>query len=312
MSYRAFDGYSAPQTANGIDGYATTIRAQSATGTTTKGGNLILGSGTGTATDGYISFRAGNVEKFKVSSAGTNLDGYLSITNLYVDGYARVHGNESVDGYVSVGSYVNIIDGYLRVDGYTTIDGYELIFDGYALAPFIRQVAMPIPGLDGYHLSIKAQASTVNPGHGGDVKIQGGDGYNGDGYIRDGYVKLYSGNTESARVVPNKFFMISGQRINLTNVTTTPITVLDGYFALMVDSTTLAITVNLPASPQKGDTYTVKDSTGNAAANNVITAGNGHTIDGASIKTITSNYGALKVTYNGTQWNLLSTFGTVT
>lgn len=59
MTHRAFDGYTATQTVNGIDGYDTIIRVQTPTGTGAKGGNLILASGKGTSQDGYISFRSG-------------------------------------------------------------------------------------------------------------------------------------------------------------------------------------------------------------------------------------------------------------
>jgi hypothetical protein len=165
MTHRAFDGYVTNQTTNGVDGYATTIRAQNATGTGSKGGNLNLGSGTGVSSDGYVSIKTGNNERLRLTA-----DGYMTLP---------------------VGLSV---DGYIKVDGYTTIDGYTITFDGYAQAPKISQLAALMPGVDGYHMTIKAQNSTINPAHGGNLILQSGDGYNGDGYVRDGYVKLLTGS----------------------------------------------------------------------------------------------------------------------
>ena len=326
MSHRAFDGYTSTQTANGVDGYETIIRAQNASGTGAKGGNLILGAGTGTSQDGYISFRSGNVELLRVGTSGfkdvtvdgylhttgsTTLDGYLhTVGNTTLDGYLHTVGNTVLDGYLWNKGPYGLFDGYIRtdgyliIDGYTTIDGYEIIFDGYAEFPFIRQLAMPTPGIDGYHLTIRAQASTTSPAHGGDVVIRGGDGYNGDGYVRDGYVKLYSGTTEVGRAVPSKFYQPMGQRINVSDVGTTPFTVPDGYHTLAVN-TGIAVTINLPATPLRGDSYTIKDATGNAGTLNITISGNGFNIDGGSSATISTNFGVVRVVYNGTIWNVI-------
>lgn len=271
MSHRAFDGYTAPQTANGVDGYSTTIKAQSATGTNARGGNLILGSGTGTQSDGYVKIQTGN----------------QTAVVYYKDGYVAQ-------------------DGYLIIDQ-ITLDGYTISFDGYSLAPTIRHTAMPTPGVDGYTTTIKAQDSTTNPAHGGNLALKSGDGYNGDGYFRDGYVQLYSGSTEQARVVPNKFYMVTGQRINITDINTTPFTVPDGYFGVMVDTSGGAKTINLPANPLRGDAYRIKDSSGNAGANNITVSGNGHNIDGGADATISTNYGSIMVVYSdtATKWLII-------
>jgi len=344
MSHRAFDGYTAPQTANGVDGYGTTIRAQSATGTAAKGGDLILASGKGTSTDGYVIFQAGNTEVLRITKSGfanvtidgylhttgnasldgylhvggnTTLDGYLyTLGNATLDGYLHTLGNTTLDGYlhtlgynlfdgyVKVNNYVSI-DGYIKVDGYTTIDGYELSFDGYAFAPFIRHLPMPTPGKDGYNLTIKAQNSTINPAHGGNLVLQSGDGYNGDGYFRDGYIQLLSGSIEQARIVPNKFYMLTGQRINVSNVGTTPFTIPDGYFVVMVNTSVSAMSINLPSNPILGDLYQIKDSTGSASTNNITISGNSHNIDGSPNYTINANYASVLLVYGGTQWGVL-------
>jgi hypothetical protein len=61
-------------------------------------------------------------------------------------------------------------------------------------------------------------------------------------------------------------------------------------------------TVNLPASPSVGDTYTVKDANGSAALNNILINGNGHNTDAASNILISTNYTEANFVYNGTTW----------
>lgn len=300
MTHRAFDGYITAQTANGADGYNTVIRGQNATGTGAKGGNVIFQPGTGTSSDGYVAFRsAAGVEVMRIGSTGfkdVTVDGYLhTIGNTVLDGYLWSKGPyNKFDGYIRT-------DGYLLVDGYTYIDGYEIFFDGYAQAPFIRQIDMPMPGVDGYTMTIRAQHSTTSPAHGGNLVLKGGDGYNGDGYNRDGYVQLFSGATEVIRIAVGKQIHTAGERFRTTAVATSPYDVLATDMNLLVD-TTSARTINLPASPALGDAYRIKDSTGTAGANNITIQGNGKNIEGSPSNTISTNFGKVAVVYNGTQW----------
>lgn len=312
MTHRAFDGYVADQTVNGVDGYDTAIRAQSATGTNTTGGDLILSSGKGTANPGVIKLQAGHVNRLVIDQHGFNLDGYLSLGSslhvggdLRVDGYSSVGSYSLVDGYQRVGSYIST-DGYLIVDGYTLIDGYQITFDGYSEAPLVKQLDMPVSGLDGYHMTIQAQSSTNSPARGGNLLIKSGAGYNGDGYFRDGYVQLYSGSTEYARVVPNKFQTLAGQRVNISMVASTPFDIPDGYYAIMVDTSGAAITLNLPIYPIPGDTFQIKDMAGNASGSTITIYGGGYNIDASSTATITNNFGSKTFTFNGTAWNVMS------
>lgn len=320
MTHRAFDGHITNQTANGVDGYNTVIRAQNATGTSSDGGNLILTSGTGTAADGYVSLVAGNTEILRATTDGLSVDGNITLSDTTVDGYLHVTGDTTLDGYLhtvgdtildgylhTTGSY-NLFDGYIKTDGYLivdeyiTIDGYEINFDGYSEAPLIKQLDMPTPGIDGYSLTIQAQASTTDPARGGNVVIRGGDGYNGDGYVRDGYVQLYSGSTEIIRIGEHKQIHTAGERFKLTTIDATPYNVLTTDMNLMVDTDTLAITINLPATPTLGDAYRIKDSTGNAAANNITIQGNGNDIEGVGSASISTNYGRIALVYNGVEW----------
>lgn len=70
------------------------------------------------------------------------------------------------------------------------------------------------------------------------------------------------------------------------------------YFTT-VDSTGGNTTVNLPASPEDGDTYVVTKS---VASNNVVVEGNGKNINGASSETLVSLDTTWVFTYNGTEW----------
>jgi hypothetical protein len=257
MSHRAFDGYTAPQTANGVNGSQTVIRAQSATGTNANGGDLILASGKGTNNDGYVRIGTDGYDRLIITPVGIS----------------------------------------------TTLS--QIAFDGYQVSPLITQLDMPTNGIDGYSLTIKSQRSLVSPAHGGNLILQGGDGYDGDGYFRDGYVRLLSGLTEGARIVHNKIFFLAGQRINVANIGTTPFNVPDGYFTMLVDTSSIAITINLPSNPVIGDTYQIKDATGNAGTHTITVSGNGHNIDGSSTQTIISVYGNILVVYGGTQWSVL-------
>lgn len=80
-------------------------------------------------------------------------------------------------------------------------------------------------------------------------------------------------------------------------------------YLYLVDVTTgsASITAQLISSPITGQIYEFKDSTGAAATYNIVISGtdSGKTIDGSNTYSITSNYGAVKMIYNGTQWNVL-------
>ena len=65
-----------------------------------------------------------------------------------------------------------------------------------------------------------------------------------------------------------------------------------------------ATVVILPSNPVLWEFHTIKDGKGDAAANNIIVNGNGHTIDGASTWTIAYNRGYVNLFFDGTQWEI--------
>lgn len=78
-----------------------------------------------------------------------------------------------------------------------------------------------------------------------------------------------------------------------------------------VDTSGGPITINLPsgasASAQQNQCFIIKDETGNAAANpiSVTSSGGTLTIDGATTRTINSNYGSITVKFDGTNYFII-------
>lgn len=65
-----------------------------------------------------------------------------------------------------------------------------------------------------------------------------------------------------------------------------------------VDTTSGAVTITLPASPDNGERHIIADVGGNAATNNITVNGNGHNIIGASTYVMTGPYNTLEVAYH--------------
>jgi hypothetical protein len=90
-----------------------------------------------------------------------------------------------------------------------------------------------------------------------------------------------------------------------TLVGATPYTAAAGtdYF-IPVDTTTLAITVQLPDAPTAGQVFIVKDAAGNALVNNitVTTVSGTDMIDGGTSFSIATNWRAVQFIFNGTQY----------
>jgi hypothetical protein len=86
-----------------------------------------------------------------------------------------------------------------------------------------------------------------------------------------------------------------------TTTSNTTLSLTNDYF-LCTDSTAGTITVTLPPSPPTGQTFLVKDCTGQAATHNVIVSGG--TIDGQSSYTLSVGFQAVGFTWTGSQWGL--------
>lgn len=71
-----------------------------------------------------------------------------------------------------------------------------------------------------------------------------------------------------------------------------------------IDSSGGAFTITLEASPVTNREIEIIDYLGNCNTNNVTVAGNGNNINGSANGTISSDYEAWRLIFNGTEWNL--------
>lgn len=94
--------------------------------------------------------------------------------------------------------------------------------------------------------------------------------------------------------------------LEYTNVNTTPYVVVATDEYLSVDSSSLAITVELPNAPIIGRTYIIKDRVGNAVANNITitTVGGVVLIDGNATYALNTAYAAIQVLFNGSNYEI--------
>lgn len=92
---------------------------------------------------------------------------------------------------------------------------------------------------------------------------------------------------------------------NRTLVTTTPYVVLTTDYYLSVNTST-AKTIQLPNAPTTGRVIIIKDFSGASATNTLTytTVGGAVLIDGATSGTITQNYGAVRILWNGTSYEV--------
>lgn len=118
------------------------------------------------------------------------------------------------------------------------------------------------------------------------------------------------GNTSAVPAVPqagNLGAIISSSAIRVPTRSSTGPTVsaspVTDYF-LCLDSTSNAITVNLPASPGLGLTFLIKDCTGQAAAHNITIVPASGNIDGSVSFIMSGPYQSTAVTFSGLQWSI--------
>lgn len=89
--------------------------------------------------------------------------------------------------------------------------------------------------------------------------------------------------------------------LNSVTISSSPYDVLQTDSVILIDSSTIPITVNLDAAPTGGSYIFVADL-GNAETNNITINGNGNTINGNPNVVINENYKSSILYYNGTNW----------
>jgi len=83
---------------------------------------------------------------------------------------------------------------------------------------------------------------------------------------------------------------------------TSNVTLTTGSSYVIFVNPSAEFTVTLPATPINGQVFKIKDISGQALTYNVIIDGNGNNIDGGSSASINTDYGALELIYNGSDW----------
>jgi len=98
-----------------------------------------------------------------------------------------------------------------------------------------------------------------------------------------------------------------GEDNNLYNITgvSSTVTLTASEYVVVGNTSGGAFTINLPAAPATGRAYKIKDS-GDALSNNLTISGNGNNIDGAATAVINTDYGALELVFDGSEWFTLA------
>lgn len=99
----------------------------------------------------------------------------------------------------------------------------------------------------------------------------------------------------------NTLFQDGGHVVGVRSINTTPTTGTSDDYFVTVDSSGGAITYNLEAAPNAGQTRIVKRN----GASNITVDGNGKTIDGAATYILTVDDEWVALIYNGTQWEVV-------
>jgi hypothetical protein len=232
----------------------------------TTGGNTVITSGTG-ATAGNVQIQTGAVDKIIVRPTFTEFRDTAEAVRI-----------------------TPVSAGTTSVEFATTVT-----------AARIFQTDLTTASGTGAALTVQAQNETGATSTGGALNLT-----SGTGTTTHGAVNLQVGGTTTASVVTNKFVFNRGRRRNVTQISSG-----GGTYAVLATDDLIAITtlaapfqINLPTTPTLGDTYEVKDTTGNAGASTVTVSGNGANIDGSTTFLLTSAYAAATFTYTGAQWSV--------
>jgi hypothetical protein len=273
----------------GVDGYfgstnisttgalnvGSAVTTSLATSIATISGKLIMpgiptSSVLSNTSEGIIYFDS-TLNKFRMSQNGS------SYVNIITDGY-------TAGGDLS-GTYANPMVAKIKGNSVAT-QTLGASQDGYVLT---------WSNTDGYWYA-KASAG------GGATGAAGGD-LTGT-YPNPTVISMTNTGTTVASTTTGKFITNVGRRVK-TTVTTTNLTVVDGYEIIIVGTLIAGITVTLPASPTAGDIYTIKDQGGTSATFNIIVSGNGNNIDGSSSYTLNSSYQSITVVFANSSWSIL-------
>ena len=241
---------------------------------------MVLNTTDGT---GNVSYGLGAFISGTGASSNNTIVGSLAGGNITSGANNVIIGTAAAVAYTGTESN-NIVIGSLNSQG-----GYTGENATIRLGEPTRQSRCFIAGIDGVNVGATAQVVTEVSGQLGSAVITGGTGIT---------------VTPGANTIT-----ISGTGtfiFNYTNVTTTPYVVLTTDDYLSVDTSTLAITIQLPNAPATGRSFIIKDRTGTAATNNitVTTVGGAVNIDGATSFVMNTAFEAIEVIFNGTSYEV--------
>jgi hypothetical protein len=302
---------------NGATGKVLTIQAQNATGTTSTGGNLVLKPGTGTSTNGHIELGLGTVATtgtVRVANGFSLVGVGAGAQDIPIIGIAAASNNITI-GTQTTGIGVIDIDagtgGGTRfftnsIQAFPAASGQSIWFETMALAytKVFDAAVTSVSISQATHATVAhpftIQAGNTTTGTGSNLILQ-----SGSGSVSDGDVVIKNAATTTATFKPAGLTLGAGLTVHTATATASPYTI-DGYaakdYTIFVDTTT-AMTINLPA-PTNGRVVIIKDSTFNAATNNITIVRNGsEKIEGVAASRILSSNGmSITLTSNGTDW----------
>lgn len=231
-------------------------------------------------------------------SAWKSLSQDATITDAGVVTVVSSAGNFTVGGNLTVNGTETIV-GSTIFQSNATVDGY-LTVTGAVTAASLKDTAFTSVGVVHNDASGNFTSSLISDA---DVSSAAAIAVSKLATGTNGYV-LQTNGTTNAWTAPANTKIQSLQTI----VITASYTVNSGSTpdCIILCNASTPITVSLPSSPNVGDTYYVKDKSGNASTNNITVSGNGKNIDGNSTYPINRNYESASFTFDSSAgWNLI-------
>lgn len=260
-------GY-ADNTVNSATASPLNLFGQNATGTSSNGGDINIGSGKGTSTNGKIGLYAGGsggvhpgLFELKSTSLTINLN---SVTLLSFDtGTGIMAIGDNVDtshadlfAGGSVRTWTNSVNSMAISDTLMALGVATVAFTSSVAAPKINQSSISTTNGTGQALTIQGQNETGSGGStvGGALNLTGGTGNT------NGKVQLQDGGTTIATVGGSTMTMASGvfcKKINVTNSATGSITIDMSTGNIQEINMTGNITTLTFSNLKTGSTYTL-------------------------------------------------------
>jgi len=270
--------------------------------------NTFIGQGAGNFTaTGTKNVGVGYLALHALTTGGTNTaNGYYSLVanttggNNTANGYSSLYanttgGNNTANGYSSL--YANTTGGGNTANGYQAgrfISGGVGLNQTSTYSTYIGFNAYPLASGDTNETVIGNGAV----GSGSNTVTLGGTGTTGT-IIPYGNVGIGTPSPSSTLTVNGSF------ATNLQEISTST-TIAATSSIVGVTSITTPITITLPpvSSMAEGSEITVKDEAGDANTYNITVQGSATSqkIDGATTTILTSNYQAIKIYENGSNW----------